>query len=215
MANQTDQFFSTAVDTNDLANAGNRARVAGSTFTVFTWQNNPITFARQISYQSAAPVGPGTVPIHPMDSPYPVELITPMATTMGTIVLELYELYGQYVWQRLFYLGGQSDIHGGEVPVDLANIFQAVANSDRPIHIYRVIRPPRLRGKTLSPYTEEFHNCVVSSLDDGETIEIGTMEVLKRLTVNYTHITRGGQNTLLKTATGLPGASNPTGTVFR
>jgi hypothetical protein len=50
----------------------------------------------------------------------------------------------------------------------------------------------------MDPYTEEYHNCVVSMVTDGETIEVGTMEVLKQMVVNYTHLTRGGRNDLLK-----------------
>lgn len=185
---------SQASPTNDVTGAARRARVAGSTFTVFTWQGQPITFAQQIQIQSATAVA-DVVPIHPLDSPYPVDLITPMALTMGQMTLQLYELYGAYVWQQLAGLNGDAGVGG--VPVDLANIFQAVANSPNPIHIVRVIRPPRIRGANMAPYTEEFHNCVVSSLDDGETITIGSMEVIKTLTVNYTHLTRGGNNTLL------------------
>lgn len=171
-----------------------RARVGGSAFTVFAWDNQPILFARQISHQSPAAVGPGTTPIHPMDTPYPVELITAQATTMGTVTLELYELYGSNVWERLRTLG-RSD---GQGPVDLAGIFQAVAARNKPVRIFKYIRPPRLGGGNMKPYTEEYNNCVVSQLVDGETIEVGTMEILKTMVINYTHITRGGRNELLR-----------------
>lgn len=179
--------------TTNLAGARGRARVGGSAFTVFTWDHQPILFARQISHQSPAPVGPGTTPIHPMDTPYPVELITPQALTMGQITLELYELYLSNVWERLRSLG-----KSGKGPVDLAGIFQAVAARDKPIRIFKYIRPPRLKGRRPKPYTEEFNNCVVSQLVDGETIEVGTMEILKTMVINYTHITRGGRNELLQ-----------------
>lgn len=177
---------------NDLTGAVNRARVGGSGFTVFTWGMTPIAFARQVSHQSPTPVGPGTTPIHPMDEPYPVELITPLAATMGTITLELYELYGSQVWERLAdYLGAGQNRKG---PVDIVGIFNAVANTPDPIRIVKWIQPPRIRGKKMSAYTEEYHNCVISQVMDGETIEIGTMEVLKQMVVNYTFMTRGGEN---------------------
>lgn len=200
---------------NNLKGTGNRARVGGSSFTVFTWEGQPISFARQISHQSPAPVGGGTVPIHPLDSPYPQQLITAQAITMGTLVLELYELYGANVWSRLYGLGAQLTNNGTSAPgskvlVDLANIFKSVANS-KPIHIYRIIRPPSINGKKLPAYTQEFHNCVVSTLDDGETIEVGTMEVLKQITVNYTHITQGGYNSLLDPSTSYKGVRGTPG----
>ena len=199
------------VGTNDLSGRRNRARVGGSGFTVFAWMNKPILFARQISHQSPAPVGPGTVPIHPMDTPYPVELVTPMAATMGTITLELYELYGSKVWERLAGLAGDNGNNG---PVDIVGIFKAVSNMGQPITIFKYVRSPSIRGKPFDTYTEEYHNCVISQVMDGETIEIGTMEVLKQMVVNYTHITSGGRNDVL--TRGNLGADNlvtpPTGT---
>ena len=189
---------------NELSGRRNRARVGGSGFTVFAWMNKPSLFARQISHQSPAPVGPGTVPIHPMDTPYPVELVTPMAATMGTLTLELYELYGSTVWERLKELGPPQGQSRG--PVDIVGIFKAVSNTPTPITIFKYIRSPSIRGKRFKTYTEEYHNCVVSHVMDGETIEVGTMEVLKQMVVNYTHITREGVNDVL-TKTNL-GAAN-------
>jgi hypothetical protein len=190
---------------DDLIGAKNRARVAGSGFTVFTWDNKPILFAQQISHSSPQPVGAGVVEIHPMDEPYPVELITPQAATMGTLVLDLFELYGAQVWERLAgYLGGDpagtstvrtDSIKGsGKGPVDIVGIYNAVANTSNPIRIVKFVKPPQIRGKTMKPYTEEYHNCVISNVEDGETIAVGTMEIVKRLTVNYTYMTRGNRN---------------------
>jgi len=190
---------------DDLIGARNRARVGGSGFTVFTWDNKPILFAQTVVHTSPAPVGSGTVPIHPMDEPYPVELITPQAASMGSLTLNLFELYGAQVWERLAkYLGGdpagtsntQSDsINGnGHGPVDIVGIFNAVANTPNPIRIVKYVKPPQIRGKSMKPYTEEYHNCVISNVLDGETIEIGSMEVVKQITVNYTYMTRGNRN---------------------
>lgn len=166
-------------------NSTNRARVGGSGFTVFTWQAKVIAFARQISHTSPQPVGPGATPIHPMDSRYATEIITPAAAGPGSLVLELYELYGQEVWDQLEILTGASDI---------VDIFERVANSKDPITMVKFVRPPNLRGKSMTPYTEEYHNCVISQVMNGETIEVGTMEVLKQITVMYTHMTRGGKS---------------------
>lgn len=191
---------------NVLRGGKDRARVGGSGFTVFLWDNVAIAFARQVTIQTPTPVGPGVVPIHPLDEPYPVELITPMAATMGNIVFELYELYGSQVWERLSTLTGGT----GAGPVDIVGVFQAVANTARPIRVVKVIKPPRIRGRIMPAYTEEFHNCVVAALEDGETIEVGTMEVLKRITVNYTHMTRGGRNDVLTTVANALGRDSVT-----
>lgn len=201
----------------DLIGAQNRARVAGSGFTVFTWDNKPILFAQQIEHVSPQPVA-GVVPIHPMDEPYPVELITPQAANMGAITLELYELYGAQVWERLAtYLGGDSKATGsGKGPVDIVGIFRAVANTPNPIRIIKYVKPPQIRGKKMRPYTEEYHNCVVSSVADGERISVGTMEIVKQLVVNYTYMTRGNQNPVIDgtRSANLGGVNNSTTTSF-
>lgn len=158
-----------------------RARLGGSGFTVFTWDGQLIAFARQISHTSPTPVGPGPTPIHPMDEPYPVEIITPAASNIGTLTLELYELYGKKVWERLVNLSGT---------IDLVDIFIQVAKRDKPISLVKFVRPPTLGGKRIPAYTEEYNNCVITNVLDGETIEVGTMEVLKQITVAYTFMTR-------------------------
>jgi hypothetical protein len=195
------------VGSNETHGRRNRARVGGSAFTVFAWNSQPILFAKQISHQSPTPVGPGTVPIHPMDTPYPVELITPMAATMGTITLELYELWGSTIWERLEDAGkglGQNPEGGG--PVDIVGIFKVVAERGSPITIFKYIRYPSRDGTGPGAYTEEYHNVVVSQVMNGETIEVGTMEVLKQMVVNYTHSTIGGNNPILQNKGQLGGA---------
>ena len=201
----------------------NRVRVAGSGFTVFTWQQKPIAFAQQISHTSPQGVGTGPVAIHPMDEPYPVQVVTPAAAGMGTLVLRMYELYGQRVWERL---GASYGLDAGEMgerfdendtaslagAVDLVDIFIRVAASPDAIQIVKYIRPPALRGGTMTPYTEEYHNCVITNVQDGEEVNVGTMEVTKDVTVAYTYMTRGGKgssawsyrNNNPKTANGVP-----------
>lgn len=181
---------------NNPAKGRNRARVGGSGFTVFAWESEPILYAKQISHVSPAPVQ-GTVPIHPMDTPYPVELVTPMAATMGTITLELYELYGSTIWERLGGLVGKNPLSGNG-PVDIVGIFKAISNEAKPVTIFKYVRSPSINGKPFRTYTEEYHNCVISQVANGETIEVGTMEILKQITINYTHITLEGNNSVLE-----------------
>lgn len=185
-----------------MADAGvrNRVRVGGSGFTVFTWQSQPIGFARQIAHTAPAPVGPGPVAIQPMDEPYPVQVITPAAAGMGTLTLDLYELYGGKIWDRLgakVATNNNTRVVGDDATtlrgaVDLVDVFIKVASIPGEIQVVKYIRPPVLKGKQVKPYTEEYHNCVITNIVDGEEIEVGTMEVLKTITVGYTHQTRGG-----------------------
>ena len=192
----------------------NRARVGGSGFTVFTFAGQPIAFAQQISHTSPTPVGPGPVAIHPMDEPYPVQVITPAASGMGSLTLNLYELYNSRVWDRLgAQLGaigskgnsgnnpfpGQSpDLTFGQAvltdAIDLVDVFIRIAEAPPgTVNVVKHIRPPKLWGAKSNAYTEEYHGCVITNVLDGEAIEVGTMEVIKQVTVGYTHMTRNGR----------------------
>jgi hypothetical protein len=145
-----------------------------------------------------------------MDAPYPVEIVTPQAASMGVITLEFYEHYGSQIWERLKGLGNDT----AEGPVDIVGIFKAVANTPDPIRVYKIIRPPDIRGKKMAPYTEEYHNVVITAVEDGETIEVGTMEILKQIQLAYTHITRQGRNSVLNNVA-LPGTRDSNTTTFR
>lgn len=194
MATSNEPTYTSNYGENNPAKGRNRARVGGSGFTVFSWEAQPLLYAKQVSHVSPAPVQ-GVVPIHPMDTPYPTELVTPMAATMGTITMEFYDLYGSTIWERLGGLVGESPLKGG--PVDIVGLFKAVANEASPITIFKFVRAPSLNGKQFRTYTEEYHNCVISQVANGETIEVGTMEILKQITVNYTHVTIEGENPVL------------------
>jgi hypothetical protein len=185
-----------------------RVRVGGSGFTVFTFDSVPLAFAQQVSHTSAQPVS-APVAIQPMDEPYPVQVITPAASGMGTMVLNLIELYKSKVWDRLGQNVGENGLISGNdavqdstdinnIPdslagaVDLVDIFIRIASRPNPIGMTKFIRPPKLGGNVATPYTEEFHNVVITNVVDGEDINVGTMEVIKQVTVAYTHTTRNG-----------------------
>jgi hypothetical protein len=186
-----------------------RVRVGGSGFTIFTFAGQPIAFAQQVSHTSPTPVGPGPVAIHPMDEPYPVQVITPAASGMGSLTLNLYELYNSKVWDRLGAqlgftgggaLGGSSNeaFSGGfgnailSGAVDLVDVFIRIAEaSPGTTNVVKYIRPPKLQDVQQEPYAEQYHNCVITNILDGEAVEVGTMEVIKQITVAYTHMTRG------------------------
>lgn len=187
--------------------ARNRVRVGGSGFTIFTFMKQPLAFCQQVSHTSPRPVGAGAVPIHPMDEPYPVQVITPAAAGMGSLTLNLYELYNAKVWDRLGAEVGAStatpigsdrnttgfgdNLLSGSV--DIADIFVRIAATDpKDLQVVKYVRPPTIAGTAGKPYHEIYNNVVVTDVRDGEQIEVGTMEVLKQIDIGYTHVTRPG-----------------------
>lgn len=207
-----------------MANTGNnRVRVGGSGFTIFTFGGQPITFCQQVSYTSPQPVGAGASAIQPMDEPYPIEIITPIAAGMGQIVLNMFELFGSggsasKAWDRLganigtlnspfgsatetnasTQLNGLGNTNSGPHPnpfhgaVDIVDIFIRQASLDpSKMQVVKYIRPlPLPGGKTSQPYTEEYHGCIITNVVDNETIEVGTLEVIKQVTIAFRYLTR-------------------------
>ncbi len=195
---------------NDTTNIVNRARVAGSGFTVITFAGQPVSFAQQFTETSPTPVGPGPVAIHPIDEPYPIQVITPAAAGMGSIVLGLYELYNEKVWDRL---GANVDNPDNPSPfdqvrsnqintrngifhgaVDIVDVF--IRQAEMPagsLNVVKYIRPPVINGQPGIPYKETYHGCVITNITDGETIEVGTMEIIKQVTIAYLYKRRSGR----------------------
>jgi hypothetical protein len=175
-------------------------RVAGSKFTVFYWDGKLIAHCNQLAHTSPAPVA-DAVAIQPLDARRPLAVITPNAIGMGTLVLEIVELYGLSVWEELQSLAtaikgkaanGNSPITSGNNDqnnaTDLADIFNAVSAYTQPIQVTKYVYPPA--GSNQGQYQENYFNCVISNYQDGETVSIGTMQIYKQITVNYTHYKR-------------------------
>lgn len=199
----------------------NRVRVGGSGFTIFTFGGQPVTFCQQVAHTSPMPVGGGASAIHPMDEPYPVEIITPAAAGMGQLVLNMFELFGSggkasKVWERLggSIAGGtvtapfgifpnpeenvSTNLQIGNGPfagaIDIVDVYikQAEVEPNK-LQVVKYIRPlPVSGGVEATPYSEEYHGCVLTNVIDGEQIEVGTLEVIKQVTIAYRYTTRNG-----------------------
>lgn len=164
-----------------------RARMGGSGVTAFTFDNKIIGWAQQLSHQAARPVAAPAV-IQPMDEPYPVQIMTPQALGPGSITFSRFERYKSKVWDDL---GSRGLLDGA---VDLRDVFVRIAELPAgSIGMTKIIKPPAVQGQDSSPYTEEYHGCVITDIADNEDIQIGTMEVLKQITVAYAYRTINGK----------------------
>ena len=183
-----------------MATPARQFRIGGSKFTVFHWGNDLIAHCNQVAHTTPAPVADAVV-IQPIDARRPLEIVTANAVGMGTLVLEIVELYGRKIWEELTSLATAINSGNGVDGIaqnantrnennktDLADIFNAVASSANPISVTKYVYPPA--GSKESNYTEQYFNCVISNFQDGETITIGTMQLYKYITINYTHYKR-------------------------
>lgn len=153
-----------------------------------------------------------------MDEPYPIEIITPAAAGMGQIVLNLFELFGSggkasKAWDRLgvganasgaapFGTSGQGDTSqflslSGSGPftgaVDIVDIFIRQAQTDpSQMQVVQIVRPPANPNGQQQPYYFQYVGCVITDVQDGEQIDVGTLEVIKQITVAYRYVLRDG-----------------------
>lgn len=153
-----------------------QTRVVGSGFTTFSWRGSPIAFLESVTDDGQKPVGPAES-IHPLDSKYPIEYATPRAMNGGSLTFTIRELWNAPVWQALTGLEGANDI------VDVWTVFAADPAS---VTCQMIIRPPGggfIRKKT-------YHNVLITTIDDSESVTLGSLTVARDIGCVYTHSTR-------------------------
>ena len=152
-------------------------RVGGSNYTTFQWGAFSVAYLERIVDSGQQPVGQGMAEIHPLGANYPVEFAVPNALTGGRLTLTIDELWNKPVWQHISGLESANDL------LDVWSVFRA---NDTAVTCKTIVKPPN------STYwrTKTYHNIVIIQIDDGETVEIGTMQMLKQITAAYTHATR-------------------------
>lgn len=153
-----------------------RVRVVGSGYTSLEYNGQPIAFLQSFQDSGQRPAGgAGAEPITPLGARHPVEIATSRVLSEGSITATIYELWNQPVWYQLTGLAGRSTI---------VDVWEALANSAGSVTCRMVIRPPNAppRGKL-------YHGCVITSIPDSESVNIGTISVSKAITITYTHTT--------------------------
>jgi hypothetical protein len=104
-----------------------------------------------------------------------------------------------------FTLTGESVKNESNAPfagaVDIVDVFVRQAQTEaHKLQIVKIVRPLNPNGPPgnaeVQPYTEEYHGCAITNIQDGEQISVGTMEILKQITVNFCYVTRNGQTSL-------------------
>jgi hypothetical protein len=153
----------------------NQVRVVGSGFTSFSYKNTVLAWLERVDDTGQ---DPGTQPeaITPLGQKYPIEIVTPRYLGMGTLTLTVRELWNAPVWWQLAGLEGTNDI---------ISVFERLAEEPSEVTCTMIIQPPgttTYRGKT-------YHGCVVTNIDQRESIWIGALSVPRTLTVAYTHTT--------------------------
>lgn len=78
--------------------------------------------------------------------------------------------------------------------VDIVDIFIRQAQLDpSQTQVVKYIRPLATgAASSAQPYAEQYVGCVITNVIDGEEIQIGTLEVIKRIQITYRYVMRNG-----------------------
>lgn len=112
--------------------------------------------------------------VQPIDEPVPLEIVTAMAVGVGTLRCTFYELWNEPVWAMLPGLQGTSN---------LLDVLKAQVNMGT-ITMQKIIQSPTGIMRAVV-----YHNVVITDIDAGENINIGTMTLPKTLTFQYCYTT--------------------------
>jgi len=170
-------------------------RVGGSGFTAFMWKQHVIGFAQRVNHTSPQPVAPPS-PVQPLDQQYPMQILVPAAIGAGTLVVEMFEMYNRKVWDQIMTVTDALDGSNAGAKdryTDLSEVFLRLSALASPVSCTKVVYPPGTGvrgGPGIRHYADMYFNCMITDIRDDENIEIGTMEVIKNMTIMYTHSKR-------------------------
>jgi hypothetical protein len=150
-----------------------QTRIGGSGFTTMLFQNRRLAYLQTMQDTPPTPVAQAQA-VQPIDESVPLEIVTAMAVGVGTLRCQFYELWNEPVWATLPGLQGTTN---------LLEVLKAQVNLGT-ITMQKIIQAPSglMRGYV-------YHNVVITDIDQGESINIGTMTLPKTLTFQYCYTT--------------------------
>lgn len=153
--------------------AVSKVRVAGSGYTVMSFQSTRLALLQQINDRTPQPVAPAQE-IQAIDEPVPTEIVTAQAVKGGLLTLQFYETWNVPAWQQLPGLEGTN------------NLLEVLRRqlSMGAISCRKVIKAPNGVYRTRL-----YHGCVITDIDEGETVTIASMTLPKTIQIAYTHTT--------------------------
>lgn len=140
-------------------------------------------------------------PIHPIGSPYPIEIATPYAQQAGNIVITVWSTWGRDGWVSAFMKRSGNEMTSQDTkspwsewgrinndvdhePVDLREVLEAQRRSSKSLTVKKIER-----GKNGSVVRcKEYQNCVISSIDAKDNVSVDTMTQEVTITIMYTNI---------------------------
>lgn len=156
-----------------------RSRVVGSAFSTLSYAGQVIAFL-QAYIDSGQQAVAEPEAIQPLGERNAVEWATARAIRPGTMAVTITELWNEEVWWQFFRNNPLNT-----QPGDIVAVWEAMAAAPQATTMQTLVKPAgssTWRGK-------QFHNCLITRIPDGDTVNIGAMTVDKNVTIGYTHTT--------------------------
>lgn len=150
-----------------------QTRIGGSGYTTMLFQNMRLAYLQTMQDTPPTPVA-GAVAVQPIDESVPLEIVTAGAVGVGTLRCSFYELWNYPVWSILPGLQGTFSL------IDVLKRQVSLGS----ISMQKIIKSPSgiMRARV-------YHGVVIVDIDEGESINIGTMTLPKTLTFQYCYTT--------------------------
>lgn len=146
-----------------------KTRIGGSGFTTMTFRGTRLAYMQTLQDTPPQPVA-GAQVVQAIDEAVPQEIVTSMAVGAGTMRMTFYELWNEPVW---------SGLPGLESTNTLLEVLQ------RQVQLGEVRCTKLIRSPSGIFRVRNYHGCVLTDIDEGEQINIGTMTIPKTLTMQY------------------------------
>lgn len=140
-----------------------------------TFRGTRLAYLQTLQDTPPQPVA-GAQVVQAIDDETPQEIVTAMAVGAGTIRLTFYELWNEPVWSRLPGLEGTNNL--------LEVLKRQITLGE--VTCRKLIRAPQSPNGIRA---RVYHGCVLTDIDEGEQINIGTMTLPKTITMQYVKTT--------------------------
>lgn len=153
--------------------AESKVRIGGSGFTTMLFQNQRLAYLQVMQDTPPTPVATAQA-VQPIDESVPLEIVTAMAVGVGTLRCTFYELWNEPVWSALPGLEGTAN---------LLDVLKRQVTMGT-VTMQKIIKSPSgiMRARV-------YHNVVITDIDEGENVNIGSMSLPKTLTFQYCYST--------------------------
>lgn len=158
---------------------GQRFRVRGSGFTVFSYAGSRLKFLENVQDTAPRPVA-APVAVQPMDARHPIEVAFARAAGVGVLTAVITEEWDREVWRQ--FPGYRTGVIN-----DIVDVFERSSRIGGVTLVKLILPdPPRKRRAVF------YHNAVITDIDQSEDIRIESMTIGRPVTITYTHRTAKG-----------------------